>query len=114
MHRSHRRKSRMRRRRARRRRSTRRGRRPLRERRTERGGACDARVYTVHAGIPSEGLVCVDRGPVSRDGRRMTDTTDLDATAMAELVRTKKVSPLELVDAAIARIEALDPKLNAV
>jgi len=38
----------------------------------------------------------------------------LDACAQAELVREKKVSPLELVDAAIARIEKLNPRLNAV
>lgn len=38
----------------------------------------------------------------------------LDATAQAELVRTGKASPRELVDAAIARIEKLDPELNAV
>jgi amidase len=37
----------------------------------------------------------------------------LDATAQAELVRTRQVTPLELVDAAIKRIEALNPKLNA-
>lgn len=38
----------------------------------------------------------------------------LDATAQAALVRTGDASPLELVDAAIARIEALDGTLNAV
>lgn len=38
----------------------------------------------------------------------------LDASAQAELVRRRDVSPLELVDAAIARIEALDGELNAV
>jgi len=38
----------------------------------------------------------------------------LDATATAELVRRKEVTPLELVDAAIARIEATNPILNAV
>jgi amidase len=37
-----------------------------------------------------------------------------DATAQAELVRSGEVKPLELVDAAIARIEELDPSLNAV
>jgi amidase len=37
----------------------------------------------------------------------------LDATAQAELVRKKEVTPLELVDAAIRRIEALNPRLNA-
>jgi len=38
----------------------------------------------------------------------------LDATAQAELVRRGEATPLELVDAAIARIEALNPALNAV
>ncbi|HTJ45124.1 MAG TPA: amidase family protein [Kofleriaceae bacterium] len=38
----------------------------------------------------------------------------LDATAQAELVRTGKVTPAELVDAAIARIERHNPELNAV
>jgi amidase len=38
----------------------------------------------------------------------------LDATAQAELVRRKEVSPRELVDAAITRIEAVNPQLNAV
>lgn len=38
----------------------------------------------------------------------------LDATAQAELVRNGDVKPLELVDAAIARVEALNPELNAV
>jgi len=44
----------------------------------------------------------------------MTDLSRLDATALADLVRRKQVTPLELVDAAIARIETIDPKLNAV
>jgi amidase len=38
----------------------------------------------------------------------------LDATAQAELVRRREVTALELVDAAIARIERLNPALNAV
>lgn len=37
-----------------------------------------------------------------------------DGLGLAELVRTKEVSPAELVEAAIRRIEALNPKLNAV
>ncbi len=39
---------------------------------------------------------------------------DLDATAHAELVRRREVKPIELVDAAIERIERLNPTLNAV
>ena len=42
------------------------------------------------------------------------DLSLLDATAQAELVRTGQVSPAELVTAAIERIEALNPVLNAV
>ena len=38
----------------------------------------------------------------------------LDATAQAELVRTGQATLLELVDAAIERIERLNPQLNAV
>ncbi len=38
----------------------------------------------------------------------------LDATAQAALVRAREVTAGELVDAAIARIEALNPQINAV
>ncbi|HZP29553.1 MAG TPA: amidase family protein, partial [Acidimicrobiia bacterium] len=38
----------------------------------------------------------------------------MDATAQAELVRRGEVTPAELVDAAIARIEDVNPRLNAV
>src|SRR5436190_2208974 len=44
----------------------------------------------------------------------MTDLSRLDATAQADLVRTGQASPAELVDAAIARIEELNPEINAV
>jgi amidase len=42
------------------------------------------------------------------------DFAFLDATAQARLVREKKVRAVELVDAAIERIERLNPTLNAV
>jgi amidase len=38
----------------------------------------------------------------------------LDATAQAELVRRGEVQPIELVETAIARVEALNPTLHAV
>ena len=38
----------------------------------------------------------------------------LDATAQAELVRKKEVTPIELVEAAIERIERINPAINAV
>jgi Asp-tRNA(Asn)/Glu-tRNA(Gln) amidotransferase A subunit family amidase len=37
-----------------------------------------------------------------------------DATIQAELVRRGEMSPLELVDAAIARVEKVNPQLNAM
>jgi amidase len=42
------------------------------------------------------------------------DLTWLDATAQAALVRERKVSAVELVDAAIDRMERINPVLNAV
>jgi len=41
-----------------------------------------------------------------------TDMADWDATATAAAIRSGAVSQIEVVDAAIARAEALDPKLN--
>ena len=38
----------------------------------------------------------------------------LDATAQAEMIRSGELKPLELVEAAIARIERLNPQLNSV
>ena len=44
----------------------------------------------------------------------MEELWRLDATAQAELVQRGQVKPAELVEAAIARIERLNPALNAV
>ncbi|MGY1729068.1 amidase [Geodermatophilus sp. SYSU D01062] len=44
----------------------------------------------------------------------MTEPTELDATAQADLVRRGEVSPAELVEAAIARIEATNAQFTAV
>ncbi len=42
------------------------------------------------------------------------DLATLDATAQADLVRSGAMSRRELVDAAIARIETINPEINAV
>ena len=42
------------------------------------------------------------------------ELTGYDAIAQAELVRQGAVTPIELVDAAIARIEQVNPILNAL
>jgi Asp-tRNA(Asn)/Glu-tRNA(Gln) amidotransferase A subunit family amidase len=43
----------------------------------------------------------------------MDDLTFLSAVAMAAQIREKKISPAELADAHLAKIERLNPKLNA-
>src|SRR5271170_2911638 len=43
----------------------------------------------------------------------MSELTFLSAVSMAEQIRQGKLSPVELVDAHLARIERLNPKLNA-
>jgi amidase len=43
----------------------------------------------------------------------MSGLTLLSAVVMAEQIRSKKISPVELVDAHLAQIEKLNPKLNA-
>ena len=42
------------------------------------------------------------------------DLSTMDAVDQAALVRDGQVSPAELVDAAIDRIEKVNPELNAV
>jgi Asp-tRNA(Asn)/Glu-tRNA(Gln) amidotransferase A subunit family amidase len=43
----------------------------------------------------------------------MSDLTFLPAVSMAEQIRKKKISPVELVEAHLAQIERLNPRLNA-
>jgi amidase len=43
-----------------------------------------------------------------------TEVAGLDLIAQAELVRRGEITPLELVEAAIERIQAINPQLNAV
>ena len=46
----------------------------------------------------------------------MMDATDLcftPATELAAMIRRRALSPVELMDAVCARIEALNPRLNA-
>ena len=42
------------------------------------------------------------------------DLATLDATAQAELVRRKQITPAELVEAAIERMERVNPTINAI
>lgn len=45
---------------------------------------------------------------------RFTDYPEYDAIGLAALVRKREVRPSELVEAAIERIEAFNPAVNAV
>ncbi len=44
----------------------------------------------------------------------MDDYADHDGVGLAELVAQRKVTPAELIEAAIARVERHNPKINAV
>jgi aspartyl-tRNA(Asn)/glutamyl-tRNA(Gln) amidotransferase subunit A len=43
-----------------------------------------------------------------------SEITYSDATKLAELIRTREISPVEVVQAHLDRIEAVNPKLNAI
>jgi aspartyl-tRNA(Asn)/glutamyl-tRNA(Gln) amidotransferase subunit A len=43
-----------------------------------------------------------------------SDIVRYDASRLAELIRTRKISPVEVVQAHLDRIEAVDPKVNAI
>ena len=73
-----------------------------------RRGAPTERVASRRANLP------LRPGRVHCSVSDMPDMTWLDATAQADLVRRGEVSPKELVEAAIARIEAVNPQLDAV
>src|SRR4051812_6199842 len=53
--------------------------------------------------------------PTDRVSNDMTneDLGYLPATQLAELIRTKKLSPVEYMQALLARIKTLEPKVNA-
>ena len=59
-------------------------------------------------------MSCGERDTGERYRPVVDDLAALDAIAHADLVRRGELTPLELVDAAIARIEARNSRLNAV
>src|SRR5262249_31092694 len=44
----------------------------------------------------------------------LSDLSSYDAVGLAELIRTRQITPSELVEETIRKIEAINPKLNAV
>jgi len=51
--------------------------------------------------------------PDSKQSPEQSEVTLLDLAAVSELVRARKLSPVEVTQACLARIEALNPELNA-
>lgn len=45
--------------------------------------------------------------------RDLSELATMDATGPAELVRRRELTSIELVDAAISRIESVNPAMNA-
>lgn len=60
------------------------------------------------------GLVSAAATTTVLGAARRTELDDHDATGLGQLVRKGEVTPLELVERAIRRINALNPQLNAV
>jgi Asp-tRNA(Asn)/Glu-tRNA(Gln) amidotransferase A subunit family amidase len=60
-----------------------------------------------HARLPSFPAECNEPMPA------MSELTLFPASVLAEQIRRKKLSPVELVEAHLARIEELNPRLNA-
>jgi Asp-tRNA(Asn)/Glu-tRNA(Gln) amidotransferase A subunit family amidase len=56
----------------------------------------------------------VDRRQFMGSAAAHDASSGYDGIGQAQLVRSKQATALELVDSAIARIEAANPKLNAV
>lgn len=66
-------------------------------------------------GASSAGLAIAGHDILTRAVAKASDPfARLDATAQAELIRKREVAPRELLEAAIKRVEALNPQLNAI
>src|SRR5215813_11174502 len=50
----------------------------------------------------------------ARQKPALSELANYDALGLAELIRKKQISPLELVDDVIGRVERVNPKINAV
>ena len=44
---------------------------------------------------------------------QIAELIETDALTLAQLIRTKQVSPVAVIDAVLRRIEALQPRVNA-
>src|SRR5262249_15764637 len=55
-----------------------------------------------------------DRAYVREEPMPFTEYVEYDGVGLADLIARREVTTLEVIDAAIARAEELDPRLNAI
>src|SRR5437870_12588643 len=60
------------------------------------------------------GSACYTLPPMPQPSRGMSDLVFLSAAELAESIRRKRVSPVEVVEAHLAQIDRLNPQLNAI
>src|SRR3989449_7768101 len=60
------------------------------------------------------GSACYTLPPMPQPSRGMSDLVFLSAAELAESIRRKQVSPVEVVEAHLAQIDRLNPQLNAI
>src|SRR5947209_9108593 len=60
------------------------------------------------------GSACYTLPPMPQPSRGMSDVVFLSAAELAESIRRKQVSPVEVVEAHLAQIDRLNPQLNAI
>src|SRR4051794_15356005 len=56
----------------------------------------------------------VHRPPIFGGNEMSNDITYFDATKLAELIRAREVSPVEVLKAHLDRVEEVDPRINAI
>jgi hypothetical protein len=69
---------------------------------------------TVAAGLIAGGTGVPSLPPVGGTNVAISEYAQFDGVGLAELVRKKRVKPEELLDEAIRRAEALNPRLNCI
>jgi len=69
---------------------------------------------SLHAVHPEHGIDAAAGATQSAAAAPLSDLSSYDAMGLAELIRTKQITPGEVIEDAIRKIEAINPKLNAV
>src|SRR5713101_1991031 len=69
---------------------------------------------SLHAVHPEHGIDAAAGATQSAAATPLSDLSSYDAMGLAELIRNKQITPHEVVEDTIRKIEAINPKLNAV